>query len=115
MGLAGIEAGTVLVVCSSFSPDPVNSAFVTDRLGILIDGSVSAEDEEAVEVCGEPAVVGDGQDGAGESGQALLQASALARSRLSVGSSSSSSVAPDSSSSRICSRACYPPDSVSNR
>ena len=41
-------------------------------------------------------------------------ASADTRSRLSVGSSSSSSVAPDRSSRRIWNRACWPPDNVSN-
>src|SRR5690606_27616768 len=42
-------------------------------------------------------------------------ASAECRSRLSVGSSRSSSVAPSSSSRRIWKRACCPPESVSKR
>ena len=42
-------------------------------------------------------------------------ASAECRSRLSVGSSSSSRVAPDSSRRRIWKRACWPPESDSNR
>src|SRR5262249_15181160 len=41
-------------------------------------------------------------------------ASALERSRLSVGSSSKSRVDPASSSSKICRRACCPPDKVRN-
>ena len=46
---------------------------------------------------------------------ACCSASALIRSRLSVGSSSSSIVVPDSSSSSTCSRACCPPESTSKR
>ena len=107
--------------CPSERPRQVSGraghpALVPDRLVGLVHRAVGAEDQEPVEAAREPAVVGDREHGALEPRPGRPPAPRpTATSRLSVGSSSSSSVAPDSSSSRIWSRACWPPDSDSNR
>src|SRR5579863_2964499 len=50
-----------------------NPGLVPDRLRGLAGDAVGAEDEEAVEGAGEPAVVGDGEDGALVGLQAVLE------------------------------------------
>ena len=52
---------------------PADPALVPDRLVGLVDPAVGAEDEEAVEAAGEPAVVGDREDGALEGVEAVLE------------------------------------------
>ena len=62
---------------------------------VVGDRAVVAEHHEAVEAAQEPAVVGDGDDRARELVSPSSRASADTRSRLSVGSSSSSRFAPE--------------------
>ena len=101
---------------TSQSPGPLHPPLVPDRAVGLVDRAVGAVDQEPVEAAREPAVVGDREHGALERLQARPPAPPpTATSRLSVGSSSSSRVAPDSSSSRIWKRACWPPESDSKR
>src|SRR4051794_28693155 len=54
-------------------PDALHPRLVEDGLGGLVDPAVGAEDHEPVEGPGEPAVVGDGENGALERGERLLQ------------------------------------------
>ena len=92
---------------------PGDPGLVPDRLGDR-KPAVRAEHQEAVERAANQRSWVTASTVPSKASRPSCSASALARSRLSVGSSSSSSVAPPSSSSRICSRACWPPDSVSN-
>src|SRR6476659_7013199 len=55
------------------SARPDDPPLVPHRLGRLVDATVGAEDEEAVEAAGEPPVVGHGDDGALEAVEPLLE------------------------------------------
>ena len=70
-----------------------------------LNGAVGAEDQEPVERAGEPSVVRHRDHRALECSRPSSNASAESTSRLSVGSSSSNNVQPDSSSKRIWNRA----------